>query len=109
MHHHPNCTKQQELTSRIKGAVVPTCEPSGTYTPLQCNATTGVCYCMLSYGDVLPDTVLPMVKGTPYCWHLRNGKKEKKKNTIFVIPESLRFEYQYTLQVSTILRNTWFS
>ncbi|XP_071796990.1 uncharacterized protein [Asterias amurensis] len=77
LHHHPNCTKQQELTSRIKGAVVPTCEPSGTYTPLQCNATTGVCYCMLSYGDVLPDTVLPMVKGTPYCWHLRNESLQR--------------------------------
>ncbi|XP_038067966.1 kielin/chordin-like protein [Patiria miniata] len=72
LHHHPNCTRQQEITSRLEGAVVPTCEPNGTYTPLQCNATTGVCYCMLPYGDVLPDTVLPMVKGTPSCWHLRN-------------------------------------
>ncbi|XP_022108407.1 uncharacterized protein LOC110988832 [Acanthaster planci] len=73
LHHHPNCTRQQEITSRLEGAVVPTCEPNGTYTPLQCNATTGVCYCILPYGDVLPETVLPMVKGTPNCWHLRNA------------------------------------
>ncbi|XP_072022392.1 uncharacterized protein [Amphiura filiformis] len=86
-----NCTKQVELASLLPGFPVPTCEPDGTYTALQCNATTGICYCSETDGVVVPDTVTPIILGTPSCWHLRNITVDAKVLTHS--PEKMKPRY----------------
>ena len=43
------------------GSFVPKCEPDGTYSPLQCHASTGICWCADKFGDVVPQN---LIRGT---------------------------------------------
>ena len=50
--------------SLVKKPYVPQCEPDGTYTPLQCNVHTGVCWCVDIRGRERAGT---RTKRTPNC------------------------------------------
>lgn len=38
------------------GAYIPQCDSSGTYTPEQCQSSTGNCWCVSEYGQEIPGT-----------------------------------------------------
>ncbi|XP_071966039.1 uncharacterized protein [Antedon mediterranea] len=63
-----DCFKMQKLASWNPEFMAPTCNPNNTYTALQCNRKTGYCYCSYLNGVAIPETVTPIIEGTPSCW-----------------------------------------
>lgn len=46
------------------GQFIPHCERDGSYSPLQCHASTGFCWCSTSDGKKIPNTA---IRGMPNC------------------------------------------
>ena len=57
----------------IIGEFVPQCEEDGSYSPMQCWASTGYCWCVDENGEEIPDTILGPGEGIPYCNQLENS------------------------------------
>ncbi|XP_029610645.1 equistatin-like [Salmo trutta] len=41
------------------GAYIPTCDAAGRYTPKQCSASTGYCWCVTTTGQKIQGTETP--------------------------------------------------
>ncbi|KAL7321298.1 SPARC-related modular calcium-binding protein 2 [Mucor circinelloides] len=51
---------EEALESRLIGNFMPRCEPNGSYSPRQCFASTGYCFCVdTETGEVISDPVSP--------------------------------------------------
>ncbi|XP_035699387.1 uncharacterized protein LOC118432016 isoform X2 [Branchiostoma floridae] len=48
----------EAVESELVGVYIPQCLEDGRYQPLQCHPSTGYCWCVDQYGDVVEDTEL---------------------------------------------------
>ena len=46
------------------GQFIPHCHRDGSYSPLQCRASTGFCWCSTTDGKKIPNT---KIRGQPSC------------------------------------------
>lgn len=63
------CEKEREeaiLEDGI-GRYIPQCTADGAFKPMQCNASTGYCWCVDEDGNVIPGTMTPPGQGPPAC------------------------------------------
>lgn len=54
-----DCRRKAEDSNALPsvlGAYIPQCDPSGTYTPEQCQSSTGSCWCVTESGQEIPGT-----------------------------------------------------
>ena len=56
----------------VIGEFVPQCEEDGSYSPMQCWASTGYCWCVDENGEEIPGTILGPGEGIPYCNQLED-------------------------------------
>ncbi|XP_033107983.1 uncharacterized protein LOC117109707 [Anneissia japonica] len=120
-----DCFEMQKLASFIPDMVPPTCNPNNTYAALQCSSKTGYCYCSYLNGRVIPETVTPIIEGTPSCWQystvnitnmtmtekkIANLTKENWKlaNRGVVWNMTLNYLHQIDTSVKSILNQTCF-
>ena len=61
------CTEKKEATEGKPGTDIPQCEEDGSYTPKQCSASTGYCWCVDENGVKAPGTEVKPGGGTPHC------------------------------------------
>ncbi|XP_076838351.1 saxiphilin-like isoform X2 [Brachyhypopomus gauderio] len=68
---HPKTKCEQErqtaLNKHLIGAFIPQCDEKGNYTPLQCHASTGYCWCVDSMGQKIEGTNKPPGTSSPSC------------------------------------------
>jgi len=63
------CQKQlisatKETASGMVGAFIPSCEPNGQFSAVQCHGSTGFCWCADQAGTEINDT---RIRGVPVC------------------------------------------
>ena len=64
----PTCEEAVDAAGPpMPGAYIPQCEPDGTYSPTQCNGSTGYCWCVDECGEMIPGTSGPSWQSMPDC------------------------------------------
>ncbi|XP_020616993.1 nidogen-2-like [Orbicella faveolata] len=58
--------KKAQQQHRI-GNYIPQCTADGSFVPVQCNGSTGYCWCVDQDGNVFPGTMTPPGHGKPPC------------------------------------------
>ncbi len=61
------CQQEQAEATGLIGEFIPDCEDDGSYTAMQCWASTGYCWCVDENGAEIPGTSLPSWQGFPEC------------------------------------------
>ncbi|XP_075056895.1 equistatin-like [Mixophyes fleayi] len=63
------CLKERELAKKKPqiGAYVPQCDKDGSYRPLQCHGSTGMCWCVNRDGKEIAGTRTSPRQGPPKC------------------------------------------
>ena len=62
------CLDAVSNATGLIGEFVPQCEEDGSYSPLQCWASTGYCWCVDEDGIEITGTSLGPGEGTPNCY-----------------------------------------
>ena len=76
------------------GQFIPHCHRDGSYSPLQCHASTGFCWCSTTDGKKIPNTE---IRGQPSCkfelqtFILGNG-------VLFELSKTVKKELSYLLK-----------
>ncbi|XP_056431816.1 neurocan core protein-like [Gadus chalcogrammus] len=66
--HLTRCQSEREKPLLRPGSYVPTCDDGGNFTPMQCSASTGYCWCVNIYTGVeIPGTRTPPGNTPPRC------------------------------------------
>eukprot|EP00112_Aurelia_sp_Birch-Aquarium-sp1_P026132 Seg9080.2 transcript_id=Seg9080.2/GoldUCD/mRNA.D3Y31 product=Nidogen-2 protein_id=Seg9080.2/GoldUCD/D3Y31 len=50
--------EKKALKAGLIGSYIPQCKDNGYYLPLQCHASTGICWCTNRYGERVPDSLM---------------------------------------------------
>jgi hypothetical protein len=61
------CEQEVANVTGALGEFVPQCEEDGSYSPMQCWASTGYCWCVDDNGVEIPGTSIQSWLGTPDC------------------------------------------
>lgn len=72
------------------GQFIPHCHRDGSYSPLQCLASTGFCWCSTTDGKKIPNTE---IRGQPSC---------KFELQTFKLTELMSFDFAYIREVVLI-------
>nr|XP_022316230.1 proteoglycan Cow-like [Crassostrea virginica] len=59
--------QKEAKEGKLLGATIPRCTPEGYFRRMQCNASTGFCWCADFNGNEIRGTRLSMKKGEPSC------------------------------------------
>ena len=62
------CQQEQAEATGLIGEFIPDCEDDGSYTAMQCWASTGYCWCVDEDGIEITGTSLGPGEGTPNCY-----------------------------------------
>ncbi|MBE37123.1 MAG: hypothetical protein CMP50_00390 [Flavobacteriales bacterium] len=61
------CEEEVANATGSLGEFIPECEEDGSYSPIQCWASTGYCWCVDSNGIEIPGTAIAVWEGYPNC------------------------------------------
>jgi hypothetical protein len=61
------CQEEVANATGMMGEFVPDCAEDGSYAPIQCNGSTGYCWCVDEDGNEIPGTAIQSWVGTPDC------------------------------------------
>ena len=61
------CEEEVANATGSLGEFIPQCEEDGSYSPIQCWASTGYCWCVDSNGIEIPGTAIAVWEGYPNC------------------------------------------
>ncbi|XP_070580638.1 mucin-2-like [Ptychodera flava] len=73
-----NCLTQRSIAESTPGLYPPSCEPDGSYSPLQCHLATWMCHCVDVNGITIKGTVKHISEGKPDCERYRNTNLNEK-------------------------------
>ena len=89
------CLDAVANTSGLIGEFIPQCEEDGSYSPLQCWASTGYCWCVDENGNEIAGTSLGPGQGIPSC----ESNQLNLCDSIYVYPVNYD-EINNTFQIS---------